>query len=887
MSIYRNAPIKKKLLIVLVATTGIALALAGFGIFILDSLLFRTALERDLSALANIVADNTTAALDFEDHRVAAETLAALRARPHMVNACVFQSDGTRFASYLRPGSDLDCDPPRTRAGIQSTPNGLSVSKPIIVGGQRIGTLTMLYDLNEVWTRARLYGGLVLLILLGACVIALAISSRLRDRIASPISRLAGAAASVSESGDYRIRAVKETNDELGVLVDSFNEMLGHIQSRDREVQNARNSLETTLTSIGDAVISTDTNGLVTFANPVAQALLRWPGPDLIGKPIEQVFRIRNEYSRKAVESPVARVLREGAIVGLANHTVLVARDGTEVPIDDSAAPIRQDGRTIGVVLVFRDITERRRAQQDAAYLAAIVESSDDAIVSRSPAGVIQTWNAGAERLYGYRAEEAIGNPLLELIPPDRRREEAELMERLKSGGRLVHFETTRIRKDGSPVDISLTVSPIRDRAGQMIGISYMGRDITEQKRTAEQLRQTQKLESLGVLAGGIAHDFNNLLTGILGNASLALDDLPPASPAKDALDAVLTASDRAAQLARQMLAYSGKGRFLVERIDLSQRIREVLPLIKASIPSTVEVRLRLDENLPSIEADPAQIQQLVMNVIINGGEAIGEAAPGTLTIATRTMEVDEPYLRQQRGSGGDISPGKYVVFEVQDTGCGMDEATVNRIFDPFFTTKFTGRGLGLAAVLGIVRGHRGWVEVSSAMGEGATFRFLFPAVEAARRGDAPPAENTPADLHGSGTVLVVDDEQVVRNLARHSLERYGYSVLLAEDGARGFDIFCREADRILCVVLDLTMPVMSGEETLERMKSLRPEIPVILSSGFNEAQAVQRFQGKGLAGFLQKPYRASALVEKIKMVISQAGVRPGPPSADSASQKG
>ena len=509
-------------------------------------------------------------------------------------------------------------------------------------------------------------------------------------------------------------------------------------------------------------------------------------GGEIVGRPLEDVFQIVNEFSRTPVESPVDRVLRDGSVSGLANHTVLIARDGTETPIDDSAAPIKQGGRTIGVVLVFRDISERRRAQQDAAYLASIVESSDDAIIGKSPAGIIQSWNPGAEQLYGYAASEAIGQSMRVLLPPDRRDEESDMLDRLRQGGSGIHFETVRIRKNGTALDVSVNISPIRDKAGQIIGFSHVARDITDQKRHAEEMRQTQKLESLGVLAGGIAHDFNNLLTGILGNASMALDDLPRQSPLKAPLEAVIAASERAAELARQMLAYSGKGRFVLEQIDLSERVRETLPLIKAAIPSTVELLLNLDRRLPAIEADGAQMQQLIMNIIINGAEAIPEGTTGVVTITTRGEQMDEHDLPVNEGTGAvELQAGPYVVFEVADTGIGMDEQTKARIFDPFFTTKFTGRGLGLAAVLGIVRGHRGSMQVFSAPGEGTTFRVLLPAVEAAGEHPAALAERPAVDLRGRGLILVVDDERVVTQMASQALERYGYQVLVAEDGAR------------------------------------------------------------------------------------------------------
>jgi len=857
---FRNAPIKQKLRIVILATTAASLLLAGLGIVGADYRIFRRDLERDLSALADIIGDNSTAALLFDDPRVAAETLSALKARPHMVAGCLYRRDGRLFASYIRHGDDFGCPASPGPQSVGSTPQGLAISHPVMLDGQPAGSLFLLYELGEVPERVRLFSGIVLLILLLSTGLVLVFSSGLRALIATPIARLADAAQTVSASGDYGIRVPKESADELGVLVDAFNQMLARIQARDEELQDARNSLATTLASIGDAVIST-AGGRIVLANPTAAALLRWPEAELQGRPIAEVFRLVDEHTQAPIESPVDRALREDRIVSSSDNALILARDGSEIPIDHSAAPIRQHGKTIGVVLVFRDTTERRSARRDAAYLAAIVESTEDAIIGKTPEGVIQSWNAGAERVYGYAAPEVIGRRMLEIIPPDRQHEESDILERMRSGQQMFHFDTVRVRKDGTPIDVSLTISPIRDKSGEMLGISHVARDITEQKRAAEQLRHTQKLESLGVLAGGIAHDFNNLLTGILGNASLAMEDLPP-SPARQSIEAVVAASERAAQLAQQMLAYSGKGRFIVEHVDLSAVVRSTLRMIRAAVPAAVELRTDLAEPLPPVEADPGQIQQLVMNIIINGAEAIPEGKGGSVTIVTRPFEV--------RAGHPELTPGPYVAFEVTDTGAGMDAATKARIFDPFFTTKFTGRGLGLAAVLGIVRGHRGAIDVDSAPGHGATFRILLPVATEAAIEKAPAAPAVAATASEGGLVLIIDGESVVRSFARHTLERHGFTVLQAENGARGLDLFREHLDGIRAVVLDLTMPVMSGEEALAQMKAVDGQIPVILSSGFNEHQAVQRFEGKGLAGFLQKPYRADALIQKVREVLAR-----------------
>ncbi|PWU02234.1 MAG: hypothetical protein C5B51_21315 [Terriglobia bacterium] len=397
----------------------------------------------------------------------------------------------------------------------------------------------------------------------------------------------------------------------------------------------------------------------------------------------------------------------------------------------------------------------------------------------------------------------------------------------------------------------------------------YQIRDYLEERiRNESRLRETQKLESVGILAGGIAHDFNNILTGVLGNASLALDDVPRGSHLAMRLADVVNATERAAQLTKQLLAYAGKGRFVIEPLDLSHQVREISSLIQTSIPRTVQMRLELTESLPCIEADAAQIQQVVMNLVINGAEAIPEGQPGTLLITTGVQEVDDAYI-QTTVPGSDIERGRYVTLEVHDTGAGMDPDVISRIFDPFYTTKFAGRGLGLAAVRGIVRGHRGAIKVYSTPGRGTTFKLLFPATlkeDQKRRSRA----SEHASLKGTGTILVIDDEEIVRRTAKVTLERFGYEVILAEDGRQGVDAFRRSADRVDAVLLDMTMPVMSGEEAFRELRMIRPDIKVILSSGYNEVEAIRHFTGKGLAGFVQKPYTSLRLAEAVQSVLNR-----------------
>jgi two-component system, cell cycle sensor histidine kinase and response regulator CckA len=508
---------------------------------------------------------------------------------------------------------------------------------------------------------------------------------------------------------------------------------------------------------------------------------------------------------------------------------------------------------------------ELARANESLAEKAAIVQNSHDAIFSKNLEGVITSWNPAAEELYGYTAAEITGKSINILSPPDRIDEIVRIMEGARAGEHIEALETIRVRKDGRRCDVEVTVSPVRDGVGRTIGASVIARDVTERKRAERQLRETQKLESLGLIAGGVAHDFNNLLVGILGNASLALEAIPSSSPNHVLLKQVVMAGERASHLTRQLLAYAGKGRFVTEKLDLSVLVREISALIQTSIPKSVQLRLELALGLPLVLADPSQMQQLIMNLVINGAEAIGEEQNGTVLVTTDAQEVDEAYLRNNF-AGEKARPGRYVVIEVHDSGCGMNEEVRSKLFDPFFSTKFTGRGLGLAAVLGIVRGHQGMIRVYSIPGKGSTFKVLLPAVEGTigESNDDKVAQ----ELRGAGTILVVDDEGMVRSTAKAALEYYGYTVLMAADGLAGLDILRECHGEIAAILLDMTMPVMSGEETFRRIRGMLPAARVIVSSGYNEVEAIRRFTSKGIAAFIQKPYTASGLASVIQRAL-------------------
>ncbi|HZB95815.1 MAG TPA: PAS domain S-box protein, partial [Herpetosiphonaceae bacterium] len=632
------------------------------------------------------------------------------------------------------------------------------------------------------------------------------------------------------------------------------------ITERKQAEQDYRNLFELA----NDAILVFEPEGeIILDVNNRACSLYGFPREQFVGKSLKDLSQDPGRGER------YLQILRaEGTYQGF--ETIQFRADGTLLHLLINASMIQYQGRP-AVLSINRDITERKQAErivrESEERLRRLAEASFEGIIIHDRGKILDT-NESFAAMLGYERAAVIGKNVLELAAPEAR---AGLASRIRSGDDRP-FESIGLRKDGTtfPVEIQSRPTPYQ---GRMVRVAAI-RDLTERKQAEQEriaierkLLETQKLESLGVLAGGVAHDFNNLLAVILGNASLALLKLPPDSDVRGAIEAIKTAAQHGADLPRQMLAYAGKGPAATQQIDLNMLVAEISDLLKASIGKNITLEYQLAPNLPMVDADPGQMRQVVLNLIINASEAIGEQE-GRITLAIDTVHAGRGTFAKAY-FGETLAPGEYVRLKVRDTGSGMDAATKARIFEPFFTTKFIGRGLGLAVLLGIVRSHRGALKVNSKPGQGTTFTILLPA--AAAPATLPDVEEEPRIERGSGTVLVIDDEDGVRSIAADLLQRCGFTTLVAADGDAGVATFSSHADEIAGVLLDITMPGMSSEEIVSEIRRHRPHVPIVLMSGYPEQQVAERFAGDELAGFLPKPFTATQIQETVTTAIRRA----------------
>ncbi len=611
-----------------------------------------------------------------------------------------------------------------------------------------------------------------------------------------------------------------------------------------------------------DAIISVDEQQRITIFNPAAERMFGCPASDAFGAPLARFlperFRTAHaEHLRAFGQNSVTRRTMGGfsPLRGLRTN-------GQEFPIEASISQIDVGGRKLFTAIV-RDVTETSKASETSGRLAAIVESSDDAIMSKTLDGVITSWNPAAERLFGYTAAEAIGKPMLTIFPPEHVEEEKDILARIARGESIDHYETQRVRKDGKCILVAVTISPLRDESGRVVGASKIARDITALRQAEALQMRSQKLEALGTLAGGIAHDFNNILAAINGNATLALAQFPPDHPAQACLLEIEKAGTRAAELVRRILSFSRPQDHNIEVQSLEPVVEEALKLVRATLPAMIEIRAAFNTEQAQARVDSTQIHQVIVNLATNAAHAIGDTQ-GLIEVKLDAPTVTESEILLY----GQVPAGEYLRLSVSDNGCGMDSETVQRIFDPFFTTKPVGKGtgLGLSVVHGIVAAHQGILKVYSEPGKGTTFHVYLPAVRTVTLDTRPTKRQSPTGL--GERILFVDDEGVLVFVGTMSLEQNGYRVTGMPNGESALRELRQNPGAYDAVITDLSMPGLSGLQLAHQIRKVRADLPVILLSGYVNPEDQVRADRLGIRAILTKPVNSYDLLNALGAIF-------------------
>src|ERR1022692_2201766 len=635
------------------------------------------------------------------------------------------------------------------------------------------------------------------------------------------------------------------------------------------------------LQALPDAIVAVDRDGTIVQVNSQAQELFGYDREELIGQKVEvlvpESYRRRHHHHRENfVETPKTR--RMGADLDLYGRR----RNGSEFPVEISLSPVPTEHGTFELSAI-RDISDRKRIAEELrraneelhrrtaeqlgesrSRLALIIDSSEDAILSKDLNGIITSWNRGAERIYGYTPEEVIGKHISLLTPNDRPDEAAEILKRVARGESTEHYESVRVAKDGHHLNVSISVSPLRDAAGAIVGASAIVRDITAQKRTEGQLRQAQKMEAIGRLAGGVAHDFNNILGIINACTEFLRDRIDPVTEPSVYVENIRKAIDRGKALTRQLLTFSRTSPIQPQVLDLNDRLKDISKLLRPLLGDDIEVLIVSKSSSAVIEADPGQLDQVVVNLAVNARDAMPRG--GKFILEAGPVRFDEAFADQRQA----LAAGKYILLAVSDTGSGMDEAIASRIFEPFFTTKEIGKGtgLGLSTVYGIVKQSAGHILVYSEPGHGTTFKIYFPSA------DHKIGLTSKVDVEAVGpkrygnTILLVEDDEIMRRLTRQLLQEHGYTVVEADDGKSALEVLESHQGPIDLLLTDVVMRRMSGPELAERLSASHPTLKVVYMSGYTGELMTNREVLKAGVTLLEKPFTRTALLNTIHTTL-------------------
>ncbi len=634
-----------------------------------------------------------------------------------------------------------------------------------------------------------------------------------------------------------------------------------------KKAMEIKERLAEILENTPDAVISSDRAGKILSWNKGAENMYGYTADEIIGKSMKD---FQPENLKDEIDELIRMVRRDGIVLNF--ETKRQRKDGDWFDASINISTLKEPNGIIkSLTVMTRDVTEMKKAREAQERLTDILNNTQDAIINNDLSGVILHWNKGAEKMFGYSVAEARGQKVTFLAPEGKEEEIRHLIEMAGHGKVISNFETQRRRKDGSLVDVSITISPFKDETGKVAAISAIVRDISEQKKAEnalknleEQNKLAQKMEAVGRLAGGVAHDFNNLLSVIGGNAEFLLSGLAPDGPGREELEEIQKATKRGSDLTKQLLVFGHKDVFQATPVNLNELCGEIGKMLQRLMDATIRLTMRTQEKLPWILADAGQIQQVILNLALNSRDAMPQG--GELLIETRSL--DQKALKMERRPS--IPPGSYVKLRVKDAGIGMSPEVQQKMFEPFFTTKGAkGTGLGLASVYGIVQKWSGHIFVESSLGMGTTVSVYFPALTV---GAAVSAQAKPAvgNLHGSETILLAEDEEPLRKLLVRNLEKYGYKVLDAADGLEAVKKAWEYPDTIHFLLTDTVMPRMNGRDLAEEIARNRPDIKVLFTSGYSRGVLSDKGMIHSGIHLLQKPFELEELVRKIRELLDE-----------------
>ncbi|MGB8169695.1 MAG: ATP-binding protein [Chthoniobacteraceae bacterium] len=891
MNLIRNLPIRSKVVLVTMLTACAALLLAGAALLWLELSEFRANLERDVATLAKVIGANSVAAISFDDRSAATEMLTALRAEPKILAACIYGPNGQRLGTFRRPGSEGRFPAAPAPDGFALAGDRLTYFAPIDDEREhvRIGTIYFEANFGEMRDRLYSYARLLGVVLLASGLVALGLSAALQHYITGPIVSLADATKRVSTDRDYSLRVPRDGDDELGGLIDGFNEMLEQIQTRDAALRAAQATLEkrvvdrtaelqqevaerrraeedlarslslvnATLDSTADGILVVDRAGKVVDFNRKFVTMWRLPedlvatrdNPRLIECAAEQV-KDRETFIHKTVQL-LADTVSE-------SHDVIDFADGRL--FERYSKPQQIDGACVGRVWSFRDVTQRARAEERIREQASLLDLAQDAIVVRDMSDVTVFWNKGAERVLGWTNGDVVGRELGTLFQKDAARFlEAKrlVVERGAWSGELTH-----LNKSGREVRTESRWTLLRDDAGQAKSVLTISTDVTEQKKLEAQFLRAQRMESIGTLAGGIAHDLNNMLAPILVSIDLlrAQNTDPGLEPI---YESVTTSAERGADLVRQILQFARGAEGKRTPMGIERVVREVCKIARDTFPKNIEFRYVVADDLCSVSGDATQLHQVLLNLCVNARDAMPDG--GTLVIEAENFFCDGTAKTLK------IAPavGPHVLIRVSDTGTGIPAELREKIFEPFFTTKEVGKGtgLGLSTAAAIVKGHEGLLDVTSEPGLGTTFTLCLPALSSPAEVARPEIAMMP--LGNKELVLLIDDEESIRLVIGQTLEGFGYRVITAADGRSAVATFAERQRDIAIVVTDMMMPGIDGVATIRALKAIDPNVRVIAATGLMTEERVLKASEAGASAFLRKPFSAEAMLRTIRQVLT------------------